>query len=74
MEGRLEIFFGDSWGSVCDDDWDLHDANVVCQQLGFEQALEAVVEQPERFGEGTRRLLHNTTLPTTQIVSVPMDT
>ena len=52
MEGRLEIFFGDSWGSVCDDDWDLQDANVVCQQLGFGQAAEAVVQQPERFGEG----------------------
>lgn len=34
-EGRLEIYHDNSWGSVCDDEFDAIDGTVVCQQLGY---------------------------------------
>ncbi len=37
LEGRLEIFI-DIWGTVCDDMFDLTDANVACKQMGFTSA------------------------------------
>ena len=33
--GRLEINLGDSWGSVCADQFDTLDGHVACRQLGF---------------------------------------
>lgn len=51
--GRVEVWHSSSWGTVCDDSWSLAEAEVVCQQLGCGQALEAMRSAAVGPGNGS---------------------
>ncbi|XP_077460848.1 uncharacterized protein LOC144077182 [Stigmatopora argus] len=48
--GRVEVYHNERWGTVCDDIWELTNAEVVCRQMDCGRARSAL--QSAAFGPG----------------------
>ncbi|XP_069059289.1 lysyl oxidase homolog 3 isoform X4 [Pleurodeles waltl] len=53
-EGRIEVFYKEEWGTICDDDFTLENANVLCRHLGFVSATGWA--HSAKYGKGVGRI------------------
>ena len=51
VSGRVEVYYNNTWGTVCDGGWSLNEAAVVCRELGFPGAISSSC--CATFGQGT---------------------
>ena len=47
--GRVEILHGGVWGTICDDDWDINDAQVKLCQICKKKALQKTTSNMHDF-------------------------
>ncbi|XP_071502519.1 scavenger receptor cysteine-rich domain-containing group B protein-like [Diadema antillarum] len=45
-EGRVEVFYGGTWGTICTHEWSIEDAHVFCKQLGHPLGARSIKSVP----------------------------
>ena len=59
-EGRVEIYMQSEWGTICNDNFGMEEARVVCRQLGYEQVIRfPSANLANSFGQGSGRIWLN---------------
>ena len=53
-EGRVEVYHNGIWGTVCDNGWNLREAEVACTELGFGYAVAAI--SSALYGQGSGQI------------------
>ncbi|XP_041039906.1 lysyl oxidase homolog 3B-like [Carcharodon carcharias] len=53
-EGRVEVLYEGEWGTICDDDFKLENAMVLCRMMGFTTATGWT--HSAKYGKGTGRV------------------
>lgn len=57
-EGRVELYYNNAWGTICDDEWGIPDADVVCRMMGFYRAES--IPLAGRYGLGRGQIILDT--------------
>ena len=50
----MEVNYNGEWGTVCDDEWDLNDAQVVCSELSLAKGTAAMHDA--FYGQGSGQI------------------
>ncbi|VDI08633.1 Hypothetical predicted protein, partial [Mytilus galloprovincialis] len=50
--GRVEVFYNNTWGTICDDAFGYREAKVICTQLGL-NGTNAIAKGSSFYGRGT---------------------
>ena len=60
--GRIEVFYNNQWGTICDDLFSTIDGNVVCKMLNFTRGAVCIPSTSNSFAQGTGKpkFLHPT--------------
>ncbi|XP_040275435.1 lysyl oxidase homolog 3 isoform X4 [Bufo bufo] len=53
-EGRIEVFYNQEWGTICDDDFTMENAHILCRHLGFTEATAWT--HSAKYGKGIGRI------------------
>ncbi|EDO47779.1 predicted protein, partial [Nematostella vectensis] len=53
--GRVEVLYGGIWGTICDDNFGLPDAHVICRMLGYYHGVRSA-SCCARYGQGSGRI------------------
>ncbi|KAM9329870.1 lysyl oxidase homolog 3 [Gastrophryne carolinensis] len=53
-EGRIEVFYNQEWGTICDDDFTMDNAHILCRHLGFTEATGWT--HSAKYGKGVGRI------------------
>ena len=52
-EGRVEMFYNNEWGTICDDDWNSNNTQVICRSLGYTYGIRSTSSKEFGPGNGT---------------------
>lgn len=49
-DGLVQVYHSKTWGWICDQQWDQNDADVVCRELGYTNALSTYSQLSSKHG------------------------
>jgi len=52
--GRVEVYYNNTWGTVCDDGFDDNSANVLCRSLGYGNVVS--ISRRAGYGRGIGKI------------------